>query len=171
MNYTNLRVAMIIGTLFAVGAMAAAVSGCRSAKKQEANPPAASQPQGKHEAHHGGCLNAIETCAVGHAEVKIEGDVLRCWLVGGEGNTDKSIRVTDPRITLAVTPEGGAEKTLVLEARPNELAEETVGDCSCFEGKAPWLAGVKKFDAVGTVNLKGQPRPIKIEYPDGYDPD
>ena len=53
-------------------------------KKEEAKPAVPTQPgdnaaqkpadnaaEAKHEAHHGGCLNAIETCAVGHAEVKL----------------------------------------------------------------------------------------------------
>ena len=111
-------------------------------------PPRTSRGQtaeDKHEAHHGGCLNAIETCAVGHAEVKLDGDVMKVWFVGGENQTDKAVRVSDKQIVLAVTPAGGQEKTLTLDPKPNELAEEKVGDCSYFEGKAGWLAGVKKF--------------------------
>ena len=38
---------------------------------------AATQTEASHEAHHGGCLNAIELCAIGHAEVKVEGDMLQ----------------------------------------------------------------------------------------------
>ena len=171
MSKTHSRTALMIATLFVVGGLLVGVSGCRSAVKQDANQPAASQPEAKHEAHHGGCLNAIETCAVGHAEVKIDGDVLKVWFVGGENETDKAVRVSDKQIILAVTPDGGQEKSLTLEAKPNELAQEKAGDCSAFEGKADWLNGVKKFTATGKVNLKGKHRPIKIEYPDGYDPD
>ena len=125
----------------------------------------------KHEAHHGGCLNAIETCAVGHAEVKLDGDVLKVWFVGGENQTNKAVRVSDKQIVLAVSPAGGQERTLTLDPKPNELAEEKVGDCSFFQGKADWLAGVKKFTAAGKVHHTGKERPIKIEYPEGYDPD
>ena len=171
MSKIRMSTAAMIGILLAAGGITASSSGCRSAKKQDANPSPASKPGEKHEAHHGGCLNAIETCAVGHAEVKLEGDVLKVWFVGGENETDKAVRVGDKQIVLAVKPDGGPENPLTLDAKPNELAEEKVGDCSYFAGKADWLAGVKKFTASGKVNLKGKERPIKIEYPEGYDPD
>ena len=171
MSRTSTSVAVLIGVFFVAGGIVAGISGCGSAKKQDANASAASQPEGKHAAHHGGCLNAIETCAVGHAEVKLDGNVLKVWFVGGENETDKAVRVSDKQIALAVKPDGGQETPLTLDAKPSVLAEEKVGDCSYFEGRADWLAGVKKFTASGKVNLKGQERPIKIEFPDGYDPD
>jgi hypothetical protein len=167
----NVSIAALIGMFAIAGGILAGASGCRSAKKQDANPTAANKPEDKHEAHHGGCLNAIETCAVGHAEVKLEGNVLKVWFVGGENETDKAVRVSDTQIVLTVRPDGGQEKPLTLDARPNALAEEKVGDCSYFEAKAGWLAGIKRFTASGKVNLKGKQRPIKIEYPNGYDPD
>jgi len=129
------------------------------------------QSEEEHETHHGGCLNAVETCAVGHAEAKLEGEILKIWFVGGENETDKAVRVTDKQIVLIVTLENGQKNTLTLDAKPNELAEEKVGDCSYFEGQADWLSNVKKFDATGKVNFKGRERPIKIEFPDGFDPD
>ena len=143
--------------------------GC-SKSTDSARKPDAQKAEEKHEAHHGGCLNAIETCAVGHAEVKLEGDLLKVWFVGGETETDKAVRVTDKQIELTVTPEGGKEQKLTLEPKPIDLAGEKVGDCSFFEGNAAWLTGVKKFGASGKVNLKGRERPIKIEFPEGYDP-
>jgi hypothetical protein len=152
------------------------VPGCKSDEKRDEGKPATTQPaakaaEEKHEAHHGGCLNAIETCAVGHAEVKLEGDTLKVWFVGGENATDKAIRVSDKQIELAVTPEGGKQQTLTLDAKPIELAGEKVGDCSYFEAKADWLKDLKKFKASGKVNHTGKERPITIEYPEGYDPD
>ena len=171
MRKMNVSVATVIGVFAIAGGILAGVSGCRSAKKQDANPSPASKPGEKHEAHHGGSLNAIETCAVGHAEVKLDGKVLKVWFVGGENETDKAVRVSDTQIALTVQPDGGQEKPLTLDARPNALAEEKVGDCSYFQAKADWLAGVKKFTACGKVNLKGKLRPIRIEYPDGFDPD
>ena len=175
MNNKRLSVASMIGVIF-VGCAVMAIVGCKSAQKKDANQSATTQTadkpaEAKHEAHHGGCLNAIETCAVGHAEVKIDGDVMKVWFVGGENATDKAVRVSDKQIVLAVRPDGGAEKNLTLDAKPSDLTGEKVGDCSYFEGKADWLAGVKKFTATGKVNHTGKERPIKIEYPDGYDPD
>ena len=175
----------IVSVAFFLGAVAVSfMPGCKPATMQDATAQPAEKTadktadkgadkgaEAKHEAHHGGCLNAIETCAVGHAEVKLDGDVMKVWFVGGENQTDKAVRVSDQQIVLAVTPAGGQEKTLTLDPRPNELAEEKVGDCSYFQGKADWLAGVKKFMATGKVHHTGKERPIKIEYPQGYDPD
>jgi len=127
----------------------------------------ATKTEARHEAHHGGCLNAIELCSVGHAEVKVEAGVLRCWFVGGENETDKSVRVPDKEIRLAVRLDSGEEKPLVLAAKPIDLAGEKVGDCSYFEGTADWLKDVKRFSATGKVNCKGKERTIRIEYPDG----
>jgi hypothetical protein len=176
MNKKSTGLAIVIVAFFVGAVTLSVLHGCKSATKQDEKPPATTQPadkpaEAKHEAHHGGCLNAIETCAVGHAEVKIDGDVMKVWFVGGENATDKAVRVTDKQIVLAVTPDGGQEKQLRLDPKPSDLAGEKVGDCSYFEGKADWLAGVKKFTATGKVNHTGKERPIKIEYPDGYDPD
>jgi hypothetical protein len=145
------------------------VYGCQKADEDKA--PSAAKAEAGHEAHHGGCLNAIELCAVGHAEVKVEGDTLRCWLVGGENETGKSVRVPDAEIRLTVKLEGGDEKPLVLAAKPIAVADEKVGDCSYFEGAADWLQGAAKFQATGTVHFKGQERKMEIRYPDGFDPD
>lgn len=125
-----------------------------------------------HKTAHGGVLNAISTCENGHAEVKIDGDTLKLWFVGGGSNTLKSVRITDKEIVLTVLVKG--EKTarkFVLNAKPNELAEEKVGDCSSFEGKAPWLKDIKNFTADAMINFKGKKQPLKIEFPEGFDPD
>jgi hypothetical protein len=103
--------------------------------------------------------------------VKVEGDTFRCWLVGGENETGKSVRVPDTEIRLTVNLESGAEKTLVLAAKPIAVADEKVGDCSYFEGAADWLKGAAKFQATGTVHFKGKERKVEIRYPDGFDPD
>jgi hypothetical protein len=125
-----------------------------------------------HEAAHGGCLNELCECENGHAEMKLEGNVLRLWFVGGGNNTKTSVRVPDKEITLTVKGENGApDKQLVLAAKPIELAEEKIGDCSYFEAQADWLKGIKEFKAGGSVLFKGKKTEIRIEYPKGYDPD
>jgi hypothetical protein len=160
--------------LVTVGFLAVAVAyGCQKADEGKTTPKqaAATKAEAGHEAHHGGCLNAIELCAVGHAEVKVDGGTLRCWLVGGENETGKSVRVPDTEIRLTVKLESGEEKLLVLAAKPIEVADEKVGDCSYFEGAADWLKDATKFQATGTVHFKGQNRKVEIHYPDGFDPD
>jgi len=157
-----------------VGFLAMAVAcGCQKADEGKTTPKqdSATKAEAGHEAHHGGCLNAIELCAVGHAEVKVEGGTLRCWLVGGENETGKSVRVPDTEIRLTVKLESGEEKPLVLAAKPIAVADEKVGDCSYFEGAADWLKDAAKFQATGTVHFKGQVRKIEIRFPEGFDPD
>jgi hypothetical protein len=143
--------------------------GCGKSDADKAAPKPSAEKG--HEAHHGGVLNAIELCSIGHAEVKIEGSILRCWFVGGENETDKAVRVPDAEIRLNVKLDGGEEKPLVLAAKPIDLAGEKVGDCSYFEGAADWLKDAKKFSAIGTVHCKGKERAIRIEFPGGFDPD
>lgn len=141
-----------------------------STKVANGSTSACSKEQGEHKAVHGGSLNAIVTCENGHAEVKLDGDMLQLWLVGGGPNTDKSVRVPDKSISIQVKTDNSA-KTLVLNPKPLELAGEKVGDCSCFEGTAHWLKSLAKFTAEGQIMFRGKKVPLRIEYPKGYDPD
>ena len=143
---------------------AMAEEGKEKGKKEDA-------PEAKHKSAHGGCLNALGSCENGHAEVKLEGETLKLWFVGGGTDTEKAVRVPDKQIGIDVTPSGSKTKTVFLKAKPNELAEEKEGDCSHFEGSAPWLKGVWKFKAEGVATFKGKAQKIVIEYPNGYDPD
>lgn len=128
--------------------------------------------EGEHKSAHGGVLNAIVTCENGHAEVKVDGDVMRLWFVGGGSDTTRAVRVPESEIQLSVVPATGAEpRTLMLRAVPDALAEEKEGDCSHFEGKADWLEGLNAFVATAQVVFKGTRQELRIEYPDGYDPD
>lgn len=126
----------------------------------------------QHKAAHGGCLNALGSCENGHAEVKLEDGILKVWFVGGGADTGKAVRIPDLAITLAVTADGEKEaRPLILKANPNDLAEEKLGDCSCFEGSADLVKGAKAFVATGTVTFKGKKQAVRLEYPEGYDPD
>jgi hypothetical protein len=134
-------------------------------------PPKKPEAAGGHKAAHDGCLNVIGECETGHAEVKVEGDVLRLWFVGGGSDTGRAVRVPEKEIVLNVKIDGQKESgSLALKAKPNQLAEEKEGDCSCFEGRADWLKGVKGFEAEGRVTFKGKPETLKIDYPHGHDP-
>ena len=119
--------------------------------------PAQPEKKGEHKAAHGGCLNALGACENGHAEVKVEGDTLKLWFVGGGSDTEKAVRVPDKEIALSVTLEGEtAAKPIALKAKPNELAEEKEGDCSHFEGKADWLNGRQEVHRDGHRDVQRQ---------------
>jgi len=140
-----------------------ACSACAGAKSEEAH---------GHKAAHGGCLNALGTCANGHAEVKIEENLFKLWFVGGEKDTDKAVRVPDKEITLEITPDGEkSSQKIVLTAKPNTLGEEKIGNCSFFEGQREGLKNIKKFVATGVATFRGKSQEIRVEYPEGYDPD
>lgn len=135
--------------------------------------PLSEQPNRRgHETAHGGALNAIVKCEIGHAEVKREGDLLHVWFVGGAPDTTRAVPIPDKAVKLQMTLENtGLSRTLVLKPEPLDLAGETVGNCSRFAARAPWLQEASRFLATGTVTFKGQKEPLRIEYPDGYDPD
>ena len=133
---------------------------------------AGEEKEGGHKTAHGGCLNVIEKCAIGHMEVILEGDTLKVWFVGGDNATTTSVRVKAKEIPLLVTTDGGETvRPLTLTAKPLALAEETVGDCSHFTASAPWLKDAESFVAVGVVRVKGVLRVLRIDYPEGFDPD
>ena len=130
---------------------------------------AAEKHHGGHEAHHGGMLNVIGEEA-GHIEVRIEGDTLVAWFVGGGHDTNRSVPIKAEEIALQVSVPGTGEMTLILDASPMKLAGEKVGHCSRFVAKAGWLRDVKAFQARGEVVFKGIRQELLIKYPEGYDP-
>lgn len=119
---------------------------------------------GHHEAHHGGVLNVIGEEA-GHIEIRIEGDTLEAWFVGGGHDTDRSVPIEAEEISLKVSVPGKGEMALVLKASPMKLAGEKVGHCSHFVAKADWLRDVKGFEARGEVVFKGTRQRLVIKYP------
>ncbi len=125
-----------------------------------------------HATAHGGALNAIEACAIGHLEVKLEDGALAAWFVDGDNATTTAVRVAAREIPLLVSTDGGETvRPLTLQPAPLALAEETVGDCSHFTAAEEWLKDAKAFIAVGVVKFKGTTRVLRINYPEGFDPD
>ena len=124
-----------------------------------------------HKAHHGGVLNVIGRCETGHIEIRLEGDTLEAWLVGGGHDTDRSMPIKAQEIPLTISIPGQGKKSLILKADPMRLAGEKVGHCSRFIGKADWLKDVKKFEARGELIFKGVPQKLVVRYPEGFDPE
>lgn len=124
-----------------------------------------------HVAHHGGVLNVIGKCEMGHIEVRLLEDTLEAWFVGGGHDTDRAVQVKAEEIPLQVKLPNAEEKALVLAADPMTLAGEKPGHCSRFIAQAEWLKGVEEFEARGTVVFKGLPQELFIRYPGGYDPE
>ena len=116
-----------------------------------------------HEAAHGGVLNVIGE-EVGHAEIRLTGDLVEVWFVGGGNDTDRAVPVKAHDIRLTV------EKELLLEAAPLVLAGESEDNCSHFTTNCEWLGAMDEFEAHGHVLFKGQEMELIIHYPEGYDP-
>ena len=87
---------------------------------------------GHHKAHHGGVLNVIGKCEIGHIEVRVVEDLIEVWFVGGGGDTDRSVPVQAEAVVLNVKNSEERERTLFLKADPMKLAGEKVGYCSRF---------------------------------------
>ncbi len=132
--------------------------------------PLGAHEEGHHKAFHNGTLNTIEQCETGHVEVLLDGDLLKCWFVGGGNQTGRAVTIPDREILLTVKDGTGTDRALVLKAQPLKLAEETMGSCSFFQGRAPWLKEMKSFSATGSVHFKGKSRKLIIVYPGGYHP-
>jgi hypothetical protein len=134
-------------------------------------PGRAAEAESSHKAPHGGGLNAIEACEIGHAEVMLENGVLKLWLLGGDNETETAAPIKAEEIPLLILAGGEAARALVLKASPLVLAEETPGNCSHFAAAATWLDGVEEFIAVGAIHFKGAARVLRISYPEPFDPD
>jgi hypothetical protein len=114
-------------------------------------------------------LNVIGEEA-GHIEVRLEGDTLEAWLVGGAHDTNRAVPIEAEEIPLKATVPGKGEMALLLKLAPMKLAGEKVGHCSHFIAKADWLRDVREFEARGEVVFKGIQHELIIKYPEGYDP-
>ena len=117
-----------------------------------------------HAAAHGGVLNEIDGCAIGHAEILLEGPRLRLWFVDGGHATDRAIRVPDLRLVLTAAD----GRTVTLTPAPLLLAGESEGDCSAFHGEAPWLTGLTQGRLTGVVTFKGRERTLVLTWPEGF---
>jgi hypothetical protein len=124
-----------------------------------------------HKAYHGGSLNVISECTTGHLEIKVIEDKIDAWLVSGNQDTNKSVRIKADTIALSVFLPDGTDKELALTASPLELAGEKAGDCSHFEARAAWLNGIRNFKATGKIFFKEKWLPLIIVYPEGFNPD
>jgi hypothetical protein len=125
---------------------------------------------GHHEAYHDGVLNVIGR-EDGHIEVRVKGDTLEAWFVGGGDDTNRSVPIKAEEVFLKVRiPGQSGERSLVLKAAPLRLAGEKVGKCSHFVGRAVWLSEGRQFEAVGEVVFRGVDHKLFIKYPHGYDP-
>ena len=125
---------------------------------------------GHHKAHHGGVLNVIGKCEIGHVEVRVVKDLIEVWFVGGGGDTDRSVPVQAEAVVLNVKISEEREQTLLLKADPMKLAGEKIGYCSRFSARANWLKAIARFEAHGEILFKGIRRPLVIKFPEGYHP-
>ena len=133
----------------------------------------AEERHGHHEGHkapHGGVLNAIEKCSVGHIEALLEGKKLILYFVGSHDKTGTSLPIKAGKLQLTVKLGDGTENRLTLQPSPLKLAGEKVGHCSRFEGEADFLEGAESFHASGKVEVNGMVRKLTVNYPDGFHP-
>ncbi len=82
------------------------------------------------------------------------------------------VRLEAPTIELQATA-GGVRQTLVLNAVPNPLSSETVGDTSVFTGQADWLKNTPEFAGVfPEISVRGLKfEQVAFQFPAGNDQD
>ena len=161
MNRKTIRVlAIIVAYIGGSISLGIILRPAHRAQEDQLDPPAM--------AAHDGCMNAIGKPAVGYAEMKVEGDVLKCWIERPDGKMEKDAGVPNKEIPLAVKLDDGEGKQLTLEGIASSSARG--GEFCYFEARAQWLAGTKKFQADGTIDFEGKPCKIHVSYPGGYCP-
>lgn len=79
---------------------------------------------------------------------------LKAWVM--DAHAENFVRITNGSMALRVSVQA-SEKDLELTAQANATTGETLGDTSQFEGKADWLKGLERFNAVmPRVQIRGQ---------------
>ncbi|MBS0662939.1 MAG: hypothetical protein JSR48_06720 [Verrucomicrobia bacterium] len=136
-------------------------------------PPEAATPSARHEhrAPHGG-TPVVLGAELYHLELVRDatGGRLRAYVLDGE--LENFVRIAAPAIELTVTVDGQS-RPLVLSAVASPATGETVGDTSCFEGRADWLRATPAFEVVLTrIEIRGTTfTGIRSNFPRGNDRD
>ncbi|GAB1353821.1 hypothetical protein MASR1M12_25590 [Erysipelotrichia bacterium] len=130
--------------------------------------PAAEINTNAHEAPHQGVLSEIEGCSIGHAEIKINDGTLHLWLLDGGNATERSVQSPDEKIPLSIIGPDQVRFEMVLTADPMKLAGEKDGASSRFTGYSDRLKNLTSFQAFGWLRFKGQFRPLRLGFPQGF---
>lgn len=98
-----------------------------------------------HEAPHGGTLILLGD-HVGHLELVYDAEQGMLTAYALDGHAEHPVRLTQASLTLDIDEDaGGPALQLVLQAVPNPLTGESVGDTSEFRGEAKALANRPQF--------------------------
>ncbi|HNY10577.1 MAG TPA: hypothetical protein PKK26_03200 [Candidatus Wallbacteria bacterium] len=122
---------------------------------------------GRHEkTAHGGELQMIGECAIGHAEIIVEEGTVEIWILSGGRGVLKPVTLPDKTIGMKANIEGSKiPMTLILKAVPLDRSE-SVGNCSHFIGGLDELKGAgTRFRAAGKIIYNGAKLDLVINYP------
>lgn len=128
-----------------------------------------------HEAPHGGTLISLGD-HVAHLELKLDNETgtLKIWVLDGEA--EKPLRIEAKTLTLrdvtAVLDPRSSPQTppfdLTLDAVPNDLTGESIGDSSTFVIVDARMTLFEKFTAkISDPSIPGADEPVTITYPEG----
>ena len=129
----------------------------------------------EHHAPHGGTLVEFGE-EFAHLELVLDPGTgtLTGYSLDGEAENPVRIEQDDIEILItAVNTQGEVASktiyTLKLEAVPNVLTGETLGDTSEFTAQSDKLKGAQNFDGViSAINIKGQSfKDVKFRFPEG----
>jgi len=121
-----------------------------------------------HEASHGGALVELGE-EVGHFEFVLEKESGRLSAYASDAHAQEPVRLKSTTLQLKISANSSTPLEVALEALPNALTGETIGDTSEFAGVVEILKGVEKFDGVlPAMEFRGVQIPeTKFNYPTG----
>lgn len=115
---------------------------------------------------HGGELQMIGECRIGHSEIIVDEGTVEIWISSGGRGILKPVTIPDKTIGMKAYIEGSKiPKTLILNAAPLDPSE-SVGSCSHFIGHSEELKNPgTRFRAVGKILYNGAKLDMVIDFP------
>lgn len=115
---------------------------------------------------HGGELQMIGECRIGHTEIIVDEGTVEIWISSGGRGVLKPVTIPDKTIGMKAYIEGSKiPKTLILNAAPLDPSE-SVGSCSHFIGHSEELKNPgTRFRAVGKIIYNGAKLDMVIDFP------
>jgi len=90
------------------------------------------------------------------------------WLLDGGNATERSVQSPDEKIPLSIIGPDQVRFEMFLVADPMKLAGEKAGSSSRFTGYSDHLKNLTSFQAFGWLRFKGQLRPLRLGFPQGF---
>ncbi len=115
---------------------------------------------------HGGELQMIGECRIGHTEIIVDEGTVEIWILSGGRGILKPVTIPDKTINMKAYIEGSKlPRTFILHAAPLDPSE-SVGNCSHFIGYSEEMKNPgTRFRAAGKIIFNGAKLDLVIDFP------